>query len=138
MSASKLRERITFQQLVTEPDSTGGLLPSTNGFSDEFSNEFQKQVGWVDILTTYADVESAKGQRLLELGQIVQGKPYDVTIRYRSDFLTLDEIKPTTLQTKFRIMFKGKELYIHSVDNRDEKNRFYDIICYQKTDTKRR
>lgn len=132
MSASKLRERITFQQLVTKPDSTGGLLPNTTGFNENYA-QLNKQKGWVDILTTYADVNSAKGQRLLELGQIVQGKPFDVTIRFRSDFLALDTIEPSSLKTEFRIMFNNKELYIHSVDNRDERNKFFDIICYQKT-----
>lgn len=133
MSASRLREKITFQQQVTERDSTGGLVPSRTGFTDEYSNDFQNQTGWVDILTTHASVKSAKGERLLILGQIVTGKPYDISIRYRKDFITLDEIEPLTLQTDFRIIYKNKEFSIHSVDNRDEKNKWYDIICYEKT-----
>ncbi|MEK6479609.1 head-tail adaptor protein [Catalinimonas sp. 4WD22] len=133
MSASRLRERITFQQIVTKADSTGGLLPSKEPFNNQYSQDFNREEPWVDILTTYAEVESAKGDRYLLLGQILQGKPYDVTIRYRSDFVTLDEIKPSTLQTKFRILFKNKELYIHSVDNRDERNKWYDIVCFEKT-----
>lgn len=132
MSASRLRERITFQQMVTKPDSTGGLLPKKDGFSDSYPN-LGKESGWVDILTTYASVKSAKGERLLILGQIVTGKPYDISIRYRKDFITLDQIEPLQLQTDFRIIYKNKEFSIHSVDNRDEKNKWYDIIAYEKT-----
>lgn len=131
----QLKDRVVFQQQVTEPDSTGGSYMSLNGFSNEFTEDFQQQAGWVNIISTYAEVKPARGQRQVELSQILDQKSYDIKIRYRKDFLALDEIQADELSDDYRIIWKGKELYIHSaIQTHDEK--YYEIIAYEKYNIK--
>jgi SPP1 family predicted phage head-tail adaptor len=86
-------EEITIMSLQSVPDGMGGFVTSEAPY-------------W----TTLARVTPFKGTRALEAGQIVNGTPYSITIRYRSD-------KQVT--GAMYILWRGKQMQIHSIVNQD-------------------
>lgn len=107
MRTGKLRNRVSVKELSTTPDGAGGTTTT-----------------WTEILETWANVKPMKGQRLLEYGQLVQGTPYDVTLRFREDI---------SVSKNLRIDFKGKEMILHSVINKDEFGKELNIVAYTKS-----
>lgn len=106
MRIGKLRKRLSVKELSTVPDGAGGTEPT-----------------WTEVLSTWGSIKPMKGRRLMEYGQIVQGTPYDITLRYREDL---------TINKDFKIDFDGKEVILHSVINKDERNNILEIVGYVK------
>jgi SPP1 family predicted phage head-tail adaptor len=74
--------------------------------------------------TTWAKIEPMTGVRALEYGQLVHGKPYRVLIRKRKDI---------AINENYYLVFGSKTLWIHSVINLDEADKFLEIIAYEKS-----
>jgi len=53
---------------------------------------------------------------------VIEGKPYEVTTRYRADI---------TIDSKCSLTYKTRTLYVHSVTT-DDLNKVFNIIAYSK------
>lgn len=63
-----------------------------------------------EIATMWAKVTPMTGSRALNAGQILNGKPYEINVRFRDD-VTIDE--------DLIIDWNGKRIAIHSVVDQD-------------------
>jgi SPP1 family predicted phage head-tail adaptor len=107
MRTGSLSKRVKVIQINAVPDGAGGTTPSET-----------------EILETWASITPVKGQRAFQYNQIIQSTWYDVLLRYRED---------TTITKDLILDYNGKELILHSVINKDERNRTIQIVAYEKT-----
>lgn len=107
MRSGKLRNRVTVKSYTLAPDGAGGSTPTPT-----------------DALETWASIVPIKGQRLLQYSQIVQGTWYDIVMRFRDD---------TPIVKDFTLDYKGRPITIHSVINKDERNKTLQIVGYEKS-----
>ena len=105
MNIAKMRKRVTVKRVTETSDGIGGATEvySTTG-------------------TIWAEVKELKGHRALEYAQIIEGKPYEVMTRYRTDI---------TIDSKCTLTYKSRTLYVHTCTT-DEMNKFINIIAYSK------
>jgi len=105
MRIGKMRKRVTIKRVTETSDSIGGATEaySTTG-------------------TCWAAVNELTGYRALEYAQVIEGKPYEVTTRYRADI---------TIDSKCSLTYKTRTLYVHSVTT-DDLNKVFNIIAYSK------
>lgn len=99
MKSEELRHRITIQVLET--------LTNDNGFEIET---------WVDFRDFWAAVTNLHGREYFAAATVQAEKTVKFTIRYT------DEI-----DTSMRILFKGKQYNITSIDNIKYANKFIEI-----------
>ncbi|GAB2539831.1 phage head closure protein [Rufibacter soli] len=96
MRTGRMTERIVFtSQTVGEVDLKGDIT-GTEGDSKPF----------------WAKVTPMRGVRGLQAGQILNGKPYEVTMRYQSDFTPTEDML---------ILWENKRLTIKSVEDVDNR-----------------
>jgi len=106
INIGELKQRVTVLNENNTPDGRGGYTPGTS-----------------EDATTWAKITPLKGSRAVEVGAIVNGKPYLVKLVYRTD-VTIDE---TT-----KIVYGSKTLVVHSVIDIDEANYFYELIAIER------
>lgn len=99
MEISALSKRITLQELKTNINE--------NGFEIE---------EWIDFKTVWAAVSNLHGREYYEAAAVQAENTVKFTIRY------LPNIEPT-----MRILFKGKQYNITSIDNIKYANKFIEI-----------
>lgn len=99
MKSEELRHRITLQVLET--------ITNENGFEVE---------AWVDFKDLWAKVENLHGREYFEAAAVQAENTVKFTIRYT------DEI-----DTSMRILFKGNQYNINSIDNIKYRNKFIEI-----------
>ncbi len=99
MKSEELKHRITLQILET--------LTSENGFEIET---------WLDFKDLWAAVTNLHGREYFEAAAVQAENTVKFTIRYT------DEI-----ETTMRILFKGKQYNITSIDNIKYANKFIEI-----------
>ena len=75
------------------------------------------------VRSVWGAVEPITGNKRLEYAQEVNGKPYKVYISTVSDL---------TITESHYIVWGSKTLYIHSVVDYDEDNRFLEITAWEK------
>ena len=105
MRIAKMRKRLTVKRVAETTDGIGG---ATEAYST--------------IGTVWGEVKELTGYRALEYAQVIEGKPYEVTTRYRTDI---------TIDSKCTLTYKSRTLYVHSVTT-DEMNKIFKIITYSK------
>lgn len=76
----------------------------------------------VTAADAWAKITPMSGNRALNAGQILNGKPYDIQVRYRGDVLISEEMA---------ISWNGKRLAIHSVIDQDAANEVFSIVAYE-------
>jgi len=96
ISISKMRDRITFEVASKTSDGMGG-----------------NTITWATEFSTWANVQEMKGNREMRFGQINYNTPYEITLRYRNG----DSSEPLT---KYRILFEGTYLTVHSIIEKHE------------------
>jgi SPP1 family predicted phage head-tail adaptor len=99
MDIGELRHRITFQKLVTDTNE--------NGFEIEY---------WQDYEAVWAAITNLHGREYFEAAAVKAENTVKFTIRY------VLNIKPT-----MRILFKGNQYNISSIDNIKYANKFIEI-----------
>lgn len=99
MKSEELKKRITLQILET--------LTNENGFEIET---------WTDFKDVWASVTNLHGREYFEAAAVQAENTVKFTIRYT------DEI-----ETTMRILFKGKQYNISSIDNIKFANKFIEI-----------
>lgn len=99
MKSEELKHRITFQILET--------LTNENGFEIET---------WVDFKDLWAAVTNLHGREYFEAAAVQAENTVKFTIRYT------DEI-----ETTMRVLFKGKQYNISSIDNIKYAKKFIEI-----------
>ncbi|MDF2672413.1 MAG: phage head-tail adaptor [Clostridiales bacterium] len=99
MAASELRHRITFQNFTT--------VVNENGFEVE---------DWEDYKTVWASVSNLTGREYYEASAVQAEETVKFTIRYLS-----------SITTDMRILFKGKQYNIISIDNIKYGNKYIEI-----------
>jgi len=105
MRIGKMRKRVTVQRVTETSDEIGGATE-----------------GYATTGTIWAEVKELTGHRALEYSQVIEGKPYEVKTRYRTDI---------TIDSKCLLIYKSRDLYIHSITT-DEMNKIFNIIAYSK------
>lgn len=103
LQIGELNHRITFQTLV--------VLTNENGFESE---------SWIDYKEVWAKAENLHGREYFEAAAVQAENTLKITIRY------LDSINTT-----MRILFKGKQYNITSIDNIKYANKFIEIKALQ-------
>ena len=98
-NAGRMRERVTIRALSLASDGYGG------------SETTQR-----DVATVSAEVQPVRGSEGPYQGQVTARQTYLITIRYRSD------VTPENF-----IFWRGKELQVISVSNRDMRRRYLSI-----------
>jgi SPP1 family predicted phage head-tail adaptor len=106
MRTGKLNQRITFW--------------ANNAVSDNYGGEIDN---WTEVQTTWANIKGLTGRRELEFQQVVNGKPYEIVVRWRNDISITETNK---------IVWEGRTLYLHSVIDEDSQNWFYKILAFEK------
>ncbi|WP_373898828.1 phage head closure protein [Haloimpatiens sp. FM7315] len=99
MKSEELKHRITFQSFTTTVND--------NGFEVE---------AWVDFKTVWAAVTNLHGREYFEAAAVKAENTVKFTIRY------IPNIEPT-----MRVLFKGKQYNITSIDNIKYANKFIEI-----------
>lgn len=99
MKSEELRHRITVQVLET--------LTNANGFEIET---------WVDFRDFWAAVTNLHGREYFAAAAVQAEKTVKFTIRYTEE-----------IDTSMRILFKGKQYNITSIDNIKYANKFIEI-----------
>lgn len=99
MQIGELNHRITFQVLA--------VLINENGFETE---------SWIDYKEVWAKAENLRGREYFEAAAVHAENTIKFTIRY------LDSINTT-----MRILFKGNQYNITSIDNIKYGNKFIEI-----------
>lgn len=99
MKIGEFNKRITFQTLA--------VLTNENGFESE---------SWIDYKEVWAKAENLHGREYFEAAAIQAENTLKFTIRY------IDSINTT-----MRILFKGKQFNITSIDNIKYANKFIEI-----------
>lgn len=99
MDIGKLKHRITFQKLTATTNE--------NGFEIE---------DWKDYKTVWAAITNLHGREYFEAAAVKAENTVKFTIRY------VPNIEPT-----MRIIFKGKQYNISSIDNIKYANKFIEI-----------
>lgn len=99
MKAEELKHRIILQVFTTEVNE--------NGFEVET---------WVDIKALWAAVTNLHGREYFEAAAVKAENTVKFTIRYISE-----------IETTMRILFKGKQYNITSIDNIKYANKFIEI-----------
>jgi len=105
----RLRDRVKIQKLTPTANLSGGFTTV---------NE--------DVQETWAGVKPMTGKRAIDLGQLLGGQPYEVTMRYREDLTGPN----TEIAKNYVLEVDGKKLKIHSVVNQDLKKRYLMVIAY--------
>lgn len=91
-ASGDLRQRITIRRNARVSDGKGGFTPTWSTIANRIS----------------ARVRSLNGREAV-IGQVLQGvSVFEIIIRYRADIKTSDQI-----------LFEGRELNIHSAEDRD-------------------
>lgn len=103
MNVGKLRDMVGFYRLVAVDDEAGG-----------FTSAFEL------IGNYWSKVEQLPGSRQLSSDQIMNVKPYRLTVRTQDV-----EVEESQLGR-----YKGRNLVIHSVNTKE--NRWYDILAYEQ------
>lgn len=111
---STYRHRITIQEETQVADGAGGYTTA-----------------WANRLTTWGKITPKRGKQALEAGQIVQGKPYTVRMRYREDLLSFN-MSTATLIESLRLKYDGRIFDIHSVIVIGERDMEYEIEAMEK------
>lgn len=105
MRIAKRRKRVVIQRAAETSDGIGG---ATEAYST--------------IGTVWAEVKELTGHRALEYAQVIEGKPYEVKTRYRTDI---------TIDSKCTLTYKSRTLYVHTCTT-NEMNKDFNIIAYSK------
>ncbi|KGK87366.1 phage head closure protein [Clostridium sp. HMP27] len=103
MDIGELRHRITFQKLTANTNE--------NGFEME---------DWQDYKTVWAAITNLHGREYFEAAAVKEENTVKFTIRY------VPNIEPT-----MRILFKGKQYNINSIDNIKYKNKYIEISALE-------
>ena len=111
MRIGKMRKRLTVKRVTETTDGIGG---ATEVYA------IQGEEGATGKI--WAAVNELTGVRALEYAQVIEGKPYEVTTRYRTDI---------TIDSKCTLTYKSRTLYVHSVTT-DDLNKIFNIIAYSK------
>lgn len=99
MNPGELRHRITLQRLTTTTNE--------NGFEME---------EWTDVKTVWASITNLHGREYYEAAAVQAEQTVKFTVRYLKD-----------LDTSMRILFKGNQYNITSIDNIKYENRYMEI-----------
>lgn len=99
MKAEELKHRITLQVFTTAVND--------NGFEIE---------NWVNFKTVWASVTNLHGREYFQAAAVKAENTVKFTIRYTPD-----------IETTMRILFKGKQYNIVSIDNIKYANKFIEI-----------
>lgn len=106
MRTGQFKHRITLiHNEPTQDPANGDLISSETAVAD-----------------MWAKVTPMTGNRALNAGQILNGKPYEVQVRYRDD-VVIDEDK--------MIQWAGKRLAVHSVVDLDASGTILQIMAYE-------
>lgn len=99
-----LRERVTIQTFTDTSDGGGGSTRT-----------------WTNLATVWANVKPVQrrsNQEQVDAGRLASLQLYLVTIRYRTGF-----------DTTARLLWGSKYLNIRSLENRDERKKFWTMEC---------
>lgn len=96
-----LRERVTIQTFTDTSDGGGGSTRT-----------------WTNLATVWANVKPVRGRETQDTGRLASLQTYLVTIRYRTGF-----------DTTARLLWGSKYLNIRSLENRDERKKFWTMEC---------
>lgn len=99
MNPGDLRHRITLQRLTTTTNE--------NGFEIE---------EWIDVKTVWAGVSNLYGREYFEAAAVQAENTVKFIIRYTKD-----------IDTSMKIIFRGKQYNITSIDNINYKNELMEI-----------
>ena len=105
MDATKLRHRVSIQQ-VTEAKDTYGATTRT----------------WATIATAWAAIEPIAGREYFYAQQVASSVSHRVTIRHR-----------TGITPKMRIVHDSRTFEIESVRNLEERDRWLELMCSEVT-----
>lgn len=100
--ARRLDQRITFQNPNETRSSTGAVVRTT----------------WTDYATCWACVDAVRANERFTAEQEINGNEYTVWIRWRGD-----------LNTKMRILWKGRPLDIKGIPDNQRRGRYMSIFC---------
>ncbi len=99
MTIGELRQRITFQKLITTVNESG----------------FEVET-WEDVCTVWAAVSNLHGREYFAAAAVQAENTVKFTVRYLSG-----------IATTMRILFRGKQYNITAIDNIKFQNRFIEI-----------
>ena len=105
MRIAKYRKRLMIFRMGETGDGIGGA-------TEDISNKG----------TVWAAVQELQGARALEYSQLIEGKIYEIRIRYRTD-ITIDSDSIFT--------YKSRTLYVHTITT-DDLNKEFTIIAHSK------
>lgn len=104
MKSGNYDQKVTFRSFQNVPDGYGGTTPT-----------------WTDTITTFASVKVSRAFAATEAGQLELPLLYTVKIQWRASF---------TPNETDRILYKGKDLQIKSVqENNERQHREYIITA---------
>ena len=70
----QLRHQITLQGQGSTRDSGGGI-----------------SAGWTSIASVYADIKPKSGKEVFKQGKLIGSVSHEITVRYRTDYLILEQ-----------------------------------------------
>lgn len=105
MNVGAYRDRVTIQRLVETRDAFGQMVES-----------------WTDVGTFYADLHHLNGREVTNAMQLKPEATHMVGMRYV-------EPNGSPIRPADQILYKTRVFKIQDVDNVDELNREYKILC---------
>jgi SPP1 family predicted phage head-tail adaptor len=96
-----MRQRVTIQRETQARDAHGGVTRT-----------------WSDVGTRWASVQNGTGREFVRAKSVSPEMTHLVKMRYYNG-----------LTTKDRLTFKGRTLNIESIADRDERERYYELVC---------
>lgn len=99
-ASSRLRHRLTLQQLVQTPDSAGGYTAS-----------------WDDVAQLWAEILPINGRERLFAGKVQAETTHRISIRYRND-----------ISTSHRLVFESRVFNIRAIMNEHERDDMLELL----------
>lgn len=103
-----MRHRVAFQSRTTVADGAGG-----------------RSVSWSTTATVWAKVSPLRGTEAIVAGKVSSPATHKVTIRAGS----------VAVDHSMRMVFNGQNYNVRSALERDERNRFVDVLVERDTPT---
>lgn len=99
-TSSRLRHRLTLQQVLQTPDSVGGYTAS-----------------WNDVAQLWAEILPLSGREKLFAGKIQAQSTHRISIRYRND-----------ISSSHRLVFESRIFNIRAVMNEHERDDMLELL----------
>lgn len=110
----RFKHKVSLYKLVQVDDGAGG-------------SEESRQL----LIDTWGSFEPVTGSRIFQYGQIIDGKPYEIKMRYREDLKVFSDDN-SEITRNLLLIFRNREFQIHSINIDFEERRFISIVAWEK------